>query len=97
MIKSRKGMSKCRHILSLSGGKDSTALALYMKDRVPEMEYVFCDTGEELSETYDYLEKLQAHLGKPVVTLKHEDRMGFGDLLRIRNGYLPAHVHPKRF
>ena len=38
-----------RHILSLSGGKDSTALALYMRDRVPEMEYVFCDTGEDLA------------------------------------------------
>lgn len=57
---------KIRHILSLSGGKDSTALALYMKDRIPEMEYVFCDTGEELPETYDYLDKLEAHLGKIV-------------------------------
>jgi tRNA(Ile)-lysidine synthase TilS/MesJ len=30
-------MSKTRHILMLSGGKDSTALAIYMRDRVPEM------------------------------------------------------------
>ena len=30
-----------RHILSLSGGKDSAALAIYMRDRVSEMEYVF--------------------------------------------------------
>ena len=43
---------QCRHILSLSGGKDSTALALYMRDRVPEMECVFCDTEKELAETY---------------------------------------------
>ena len=28
---------KLRHILSLSGGKDSTALAIYMRDRVPEI------------------------------------------------------------
>ena len=42
-------MSKTRHILMLSGGKDSTALAIYMRDRVPEMEYVFCDTDKELS------------------------------------------------
>ena len=40
-----------RHILCMSGGKDSTALALYMRDRVPEMEYVFCDTDKELTET----------------------------------------------
>ena len=44
-----------RHILSLSGGKDSTALAIYMRDRIPEMEYAFCDTEKELPETYDYL------------------------------------------
>ena len=34
-----------RHILALFGGKDSSALAVFMKDKVPEMEYVFCDTG----------------------------------------------------
>ncbi|MFZ1474384.1 MAG: phosphoadenosine phosphosulfate reductase family protein, partial [Anaerolineae bacterium] len=47
-----------RHIVSLSGGKDSTALAIYMRDRIPDVEYVFCDTGEELPETYEYLDKL---------------------------------------
>ena len=35
-----------RHILGLSGGKDSSALAIYMRSRVPEMEYAFCDTGK---------------------------------------------------
>jgi len=32
-----------RHILALSGGKHSSALAVFMKDKVPDMEYVFCD------------------------------------------------------
>ena len=40
-----------RHILCMSGGKDSTALALYMRDRQEDMEYVFCDTDKELTET----------------------------------------------
>ena len=40
--------SATRHILGLSGGKDSSALAIYLRDRVPQMEYVFCDTGKEL-------------------------------------------------
>jgi hypothetical protein len=48
-----------RHILALSGGKDSTALAIYLRDRVPEMEYVFCDTHKELPETYEYLLKIE--------------------------------------
>jgi 3'-phosphoadenosine 5'-phosphosulfate sulfotransferase (PAPS reductase)/FAD synthetase len=81
--------NRIRHILALSGGKDSTALAIYMKDRVPEMEYVFCDTEKELKETYDYLDKLQVYLGKPIIRLKH-DGMGFDDLLKIRSGFLPS-------
>lgn len=76
-----------RHILSLSGGKDSTALALYMRDRVAEMEYVFCDTGEELQETYDYLEKIEAHLGRPVKRL-NPDRP-FTHYLDLYRGVLP--------
>jgi len=78
-----------RHILSLSGGKDSTALAIYMRDRVPEMEYVFMDTGKELPETYEYIEKLEAYLGKPIVRLKRDD-VTFEDLLQARNGFLPS-------
>ena len=42
-----------RHILSLSGGKDSAALAIYLRESVPDMEYIFHDTGKELPETYD--------------------------------------------
>ena len=58
--------AKVRHILCLSGGKDSTALALYMRDKVPEMEYAFADTGEELPETYEYLAMLEAVLNKKI-------------------------------
>jgi 3'-phosphoadenosine 5'-phosphosulfate sulfotransferase (PAPS reductase)/FAD synthetase len=52
-----------RHILSLSGGKDSTALAIYMHNRIPDLEYIFCDTEKELPETYDYLKQLEVYLG----------------------------------
>jgi len=76
-----------RHILSLSGGKDSAALAVYMRDRVPDMEYVFSDTGYELPETYQYLEKMEAYLGKPIVRL-NPDR-SFDHYLKIYNGVLP--------
>jgi 3'-phosphoadenosine 5'-phosphosulfate sulfotransferase (PAPS reductase)/FAD synthetase len=79
---------KVRHILSLSGGKDSTALAVYMKDRVPEMEYVFCDTHKELPETYEYLDKIEAFLGRKIVRLS--DDRGFDHWLRIKGGYLPS-------
>ena len=78
----------CRHILSLSGGKDSTALALYMRDRVPQMEYVFCDTEKELIETYEYLEKLEVYLGKPIKRITPD--IGFDGLLEKRRNFLPS-------
>ena len=77
-----------RHILALSGGKDSTALAIYLRDRVPEMEYVFCDTHKELPETYEYLLKIEAYLGKPIVRLC--DDRGFDHWLTVFNSYLPS-------
>lgn len=76
-----------RHILSLSGGKDSTALAIYMKDRLTEVEYVFCDTGEELPETYDFLDKLEVYLGKQINRL-NPDRP-FKHYLNVYRGVLP--------
>jgi len=78
---------KVRHILSLSGGKDSTALAIYLHDRIPDLEYAFCDTGEELPETYDYLDKLEVFLGKKITRL-NPDRP-FEHYLQIFRGVLP--------
>jgi 3'-phosphoadenosine 5'-phosphosulfate sulfotransferase (PAPS reductase)/FAD synthetase len=72
----------------MSGGKDSTALALYMRDRVPEMEYVFCDTEKELTETYEYLNQVEAFLGKKIVRLNA--KAGFDHWLEVFGGYLPS-------
>ena len=55
-----------RHVCGISGGKDSSALAIYLRDRVPDMEYFFCDTGAELPETYEFLDKLEVILGKKI-------------------------------
>jgi 3'-phosphoadenosine 5'-phosphosulfate sulfotransferase (PAPS reductase)/FAD synthetase len=81
-------MINARHILMLSGGKDRTALAIHMRDRVPEMEYVFCDTDKELPETYEYLTKLEYYLGKKVERLR--DDRGFDHWLTVYGGYLPS-------
>lgn len=58
-----------RHICGISGGKDSSALAVYLRHRVPDLEYFFCDTGAELPETYEYLDRLETALGKPIARL----------------------------
>lgn len=82
-------MSKrVRHVLSLSGGKDSAALAVFMKGKVAEMEYAFCDTDKELPETYEYLERLQAYLGKPIIRLNAS--RGFDHWLQVYGNYLPS-------
>ncbi|MEO3861878.1 phosphoadenosine phosphosulfate reductase family protein [Acrocarpospora sp. B8E8] len=79
---------KPRHVLGISGGKDSSALAIYMRDRVPEMEYFFCDTGAELPETYEYLNRLEAALGKPIMRLNAE--RDFDHWLEVYQGTLPS-------
>ena len=77
-----------RHILGLSGGKDSTALAILMHQEVPQMEYFFCDTGKELPETYEYLERIKARLGIKIEYLNAE--RDFDHWLEVFNGVLPS-------
>lgn len=63
-----------RHILGLSGGKDSTALAIHIKQTRPDIhekiEYYFTDTGTELEELYEYLDELEDYLEKPIYRIK---------------------------
>lgn len=77
-----------RHICGISGGKDSSALAVYLRDRVPQMQYFFCDTGAELPETYEYLDKLETALGKPIARLNA--RKGFDHWFEVYRGALPS-------
>jgi 3'-phosphoadenosine 5'-phosphosulfate sulfotransferase (PAPS reductase)/FAD synthetase len=77
-----------RHLLGLSGGKDSSALAIYLRDRVPEMEYFFADTGAELKETLEYLDLLQDYLGKPIVRLN--SGRTFEQHLKLNGNFLPT-------
>ncbi len=77
-----------RHICGISGGKDSSALALYLREQVPEMEYFFCDTGAELPETYEFLTRLEVILGKPIARLNSE--RGFDHWFEVFRGALPS-------
>ncbi len=77
-----------RHVLGISGGKDSTALAIFMRDKVPQMEYFFCDTGKELPETYEYLAQLEKYLGK-IINRLNPDRT-FDFWLEMNRNLLPS-------
>ena len=64
-----------RHIVPLSGGKDSTSLAVYLSQTYPDLpfEYVFSDTGAELPETYEYFDRLEHVLGVTVTRVSALD------------------------
>ena len=80
----------CKHVLGLSGGKDSSALAIYMRENYPELdiEYFFTDTGEELEEVYEYLNMLEGYLGKPIRYLDPDRNFQF--YLKQYNNFLPS-------
>jgi len=59
-----------KHIISISGGKDSGATAIMAKlERGLDAQLVFADTGHEHAETYRYLEYLDKVLG-PITVVK---------------------------
>lgn len=88
-------MKKIRNVLGISGGKDSTALAIYLKKKYPEMdiEYYFSDTGKELDETYDLIKNLEVYLGKKIEFLKATERQDtnpFDHFIELYGNYLPS-------
>ncbi|MFA6051155.1 MAG: phosphoadenosine phosphosulfate reductase family protein [Methylobacter sp.] len=68
-----------RHILGLSGGRDSAALAVFMRQYKPDLslEYFFTDTGKELPEVYEFLDRLEGFLGRPIVRLNPDRDFDF--------------------
>lgn len=79
-----------RHVLGISGGKDSAALAVFVRQNHPELDvdYFFTDTGKELPEVYEFLGRLEGFLGKPIARLN--PRRDFDFWLREYNHFLPS-------
>lgn len=84
------GGERAKHLLGISGGRDSAALAVYMRQHYPELdiEYFFTDTGKELPEVYEFLNKLEGFLGKPILYLNPDRDFDFW--LRQFNNFLPS-------
>ncbi|MGE0108955.1 MAG: phosphoadenosine phosphosulfate reductase family protein [Bdellovibrionales bacterium] len=82
--------NETRHVLGLSGGRDSAALAVYMRQNHPELEldYFFTDTGKELPEVYEFLGRLEGFLGKPICRLNPDRDFDFW--LKQYNNFLPS-------
>lgn len=90
-------MSKVKHLLGISGGKDSAALAIYLHEKYPQIDftYYYTDTGKELDETYQLLENIEIYLGKKIVKLIAKDAKAssenpFDFFYKSFRGYLPS-------
>ena len=61
------------HVVSLSGGKDSTAMLLGMIERGMQIDCIlFCDTGLEFPAMYDHIDRLEKDIGRPITFVKGE-------------------------
>ena len=86
-------MTNERHILGISGGRDSASLAVYMRQYHPRLplEYFFTDTGKELPEVYSFLDKLVDFIGmkkQEPPTIFRTDRKLFPDKAGL-SGWVP--------
>lgn len=78
-----------RVVASVSGGKDSAAMSLYLQELGIEHDRVFLDTGWEHPDTYEYLRgELAAKLG-PITWVRAERQMQ--ELIRHK-GMFPSRV-----
>lgn len=86
---------KVRHILGISGGKDSAALSIYLKQKYPtlKIEYYNSDTGCELEETEALISRLETYLGR-IERLRAAEGSSeptpFHHFLKAMGGFLPS-------
>ena len=91
-----------KYIVSISGGKDSTACLLYMLERVNKENIipVFCDTKWEADETYEYLDYLEKELDIEIVRIESEgmwalcERKGFVVNRHMRSCTMELKIKP---
>lgn len=61
-----------KHVVGLSGGKDSTALALRLMEVEPrKYEFICNETGDELPEMHDHWKRLEDMLQSPIIRVRH--------------------------
>lgn len=73
-----------KHIVSFSGGKDSTAMLLMMIERDMSIdEIIFCDTGMEFPAMYDHIDRVEQFIDRRITTIKSE---------KTYNYYLGEHI-----
>ena len=74
-----------KHVVALSGGKDSTALALRLRELNPDVDYTYVctPTGDELPEMFAHWKLLGERLGKRILPIMHTT--GLKGVIRQQN------------
>jgi len=81
---------RVHHIMGFSGGKDSAALAVYLRDRLPDVEYFFVIRALNFLRPMSFLPNLKHILvGVSIVLVPDE-------ILTIGSTYIEEpYLHPK--
>ena len=67
-----------KHIVSFSGGKDSTAMLLMMLEKGMQVDdIVFMDTGVEFPEMYEHIKNVEKYINREITILKAEKSFEF--------------------
>lgn len=77
-------MDKEKHIVSFSGGKDSTAMLLLMIEKGMQIDEIVCvDTTKEFPEMYDHIEKVKKYIQPyTIATIKIDFNYWFSDHIK---------------
>jgi len=75
------------HFVSVSGGLDSTALAILVSQTMPKAKYIFADTGDEFPQVYNHLDKMEFVLDIEIIRVGRSDTLG---QYEIDNKFFPS-------
>lgn len=73
------------HIVSFSGGKDSTAMLLMLRERGVRIDRIInVDTGKEFPQMYEHIKKVQAYIDMPIEVVKIDFDYWLGEHIKQR-------------
>lgn len=85
------------HVVSFSGGKDSTAMLLRMiEEGMPIDIILYCDTGLEFPEMEEHIRKVEEYIGRDITIIKAEHDFMYWATeyqMTIQSTKVPGH-HP---
>jgi len=78
-----------KHIVSFSGGKDSTAMLLMMIEKSMQIDdIIFCDTTKEFPDMYKHIEKVKEFINPlKITTLSFDFDYWFGERIKTKGKF----------